>query len=467
MTTVNSNSYRDAISTVSKEGKRVWIYPKKPKGRFHNARIIVSTILLLILFVIPFIKVNEHPLFLLNIFKREFILFGIIFGPQDFHLFVLAFIAVIIFIVLFTAIFGRVFCGWACPQIVFMEMVFRKIEYWIEGDFRQQIALNNSPMSEEKFFKKASKHFIFFSLSFLISHLFMAYIIGVDEVVNVVSQPPSEHLSGFIGVIFFTGLFYFVFARFREQACTIVCPYGRLQSVLLDQNSLVVAYDYNRGEPRGKLKKDAIRNEGDCIDCHLCVDVCPTGIDIRNGIQMECVNCTACIDACDEVMDKIEKPRGLVRYSSLNGLKKGAGFSLTPRIILYSLLLALIVGILSILLIIRTDYSINILRIPGMLYQELPDNKISNLYNLNVVNKTYQKKDISIEVNNFNAEIRIIGDELTILPLQNLETRFMIILDKDDLTMVNQPLDITVYENDKEIVTKKTTFMTHKGAMKK
>ncbi len=465
-TSVQNESYRDTISTVSKEGKRVWIYPKKPNGRFHNARIIVSAILVLILIGLPIIKVNEHPLFLLNVFDREFILFGLIFGPQDFHLFVLAFITVIVFIVLFTAIFGRVFCGWACPQTIFMEMVFRKIEYWIEGDFRQQIALDKSPLTGVKYIKKSAKHIIFFGLAFFISHVFMAYIIGLDNVINVITQSPARHLTGFIGLLFFTILFYFVFARFREQACTIVCPYGRLQSVLLDQNSLVVAYDEKRGEPRGKLKKDEVRNEGDCIDCHLCVDVCPTGIDIRNGIQMECVNCTACIDACDEVMEKINKPRGLVRYSSLNGLKEGTGFKITPRIIAYTALLTLLIAILTLLLLTRTDYSINILRIPGMLYQDQPDNKISNLYNLNVINKTYQEKILAIEVNNFDAEIKLIGDDLKLSPQKTLETRFMIILNKDDLDMINVPLEILIYENGKEIARKRTTFLSHKGAKK-
>lgn len=328
--------YRDSISTVNKAGNRVWIYPKKPKGFFYKARTIVSIFLLIILFGLPFIKVDGRPLFLFNILERKFILFGNFFGTHDFFIFVLIFIAGIIFIFLFTAVYGRLFCGWICPQTIFMELVFRKIEYWIEGDRNDQIRLNAAPWSVQKAVKKISKQSVFLGLSFLIGNLFLAYIIGVDELFSIVMKSPSENPEGFTVVMAVTGGFYFVFASFREQACTIVCPYGRLQSVLLDRNSIVVAYDDKRGEPRGKLKRGEDRTKGDCIDCKLCVDVCPTGIDIRNGIQLECVNCTACIDACDEVMVKIGKPKRLIRYDSLNGISLGEKFRISPRILTYT-----------------------------------------------------------------------------------------------------------------------------------
>lgn len=459
-------SYRNSLSTISKEGKRVWIYPKKPSGRFHNARVITAIILLLIMVVTPFIKVNGHPFMLFHILERKFILFGIAFGPHDFHLFLLAFVSFIIFIVLFTAVYGRVFCGWACPQTIFMEMVFRKIEYFIEGDFRDQKKLDQSPWTKEKFIKKFSKHIIFFGLSFVVANILLAYIIGIDELYDIITVPPSQHLTGFIAITLFSGLFYFIFARFREQACTIVCPYGRLQGVLLDPNSIVVAYDNVRGEPRGKISKEDTREKGDCIDCHLCVDVCPTGIDIRNGIQLECVNCTACIDACDEVMEKINKPRGLIRYASQNSIEKKIGFKITPRIIVYSVILLILISITGYLLSQRTVLSANILRTPGMLYQNQPENKISNLYNLNLVNKSFDKKKVELELMNRKGEIKILGGELILEPQQVYEGKFMVILSEDEIDMLNVPLIISVKMDGQEIKQIKTAFLSNYGAVK-
>jgi cytochrome c oxidase accessory protein FixG len=463
---MTSETFRDAISTVDNKGERVWIYPKKPSGRFHRARAVVAAFLILFLIAAPLIKVNNQPLLLFNILERKFVLFGLAFGPHDFHIFVVGFIALIIFIVLFTAIYGRLFCGWICPQTVFMEMVFRKIEYWIEGDANKQKILDKSAWNKEKIIKKTAKHSIFFTIAFLISNLFLAYIIGVEELLNYVTHPPGEHFATFVAVLGFAGVFYFIFARFREQACVIVCPYGRLQGVLLDENSLAVAYDFVRGEPRGKLKRDTERTEGDCIDCYLCVHVCPTGIDIRNGIQLECVNCTACIDVCDEVMDKINKPRGLIRYDSLKGIKEKIRFKFTPRIISYSVLLFLLLTVFVVLLLNRTDIDIKILRTPGMLYQDQPGEKISNLYNLNIVNKTFDELKISFDVKELDAEVKIIGDEPTIKPQEKYESKFLLLLNKKDLSKLNTPIEIGIIENGKEIKTVKTSFLSHVGVSK-
>jgi cytochrome c oxidase accessory protein FixG len=454
-------AYRDTISTINTDGKRAWIYPKKPGGRYYNARNIVAVILLLILFITPFIKVHGQPLILLNLLERQFILFGVTFGPHDFYIFVLLFITTIVFVILFTAIYGRIFCGWICPQTIFMEMVFRKIEYWIEGDFNKQRSLDALEWNNEKLFKKGTKHIIFFSLSFIISNLFLSYIIGIDQLYKIITDPPMEHLTGLIAITIFSFLFYFVFAKFREQACTIVCPYGRLQGVLLDKNSLVVAYDHVRGEPRGKLKKNEERSSGDCIDCHLCVDVCPTGIDIRNGVQLECVNCTACIDACDNVMDKIDKPRGLIRYDSLNGIIDRIRFKITPRIISYSTVLAVLLIIVTVLLFTRENISVNILRTPGMLFQDQPENKISNLYNINIVNKTFETIPINIKVKNIDANIVVLGNAYSIEPHQVFDGKFMVVLEKDKIDKLNMPLEIGVYEKGVEVASIKTSFLSH------
>ena len=452
--------FRNHLATVTKEGKRKWIFPKKPSGRFYNARTIVSIILLAFLIITPFIKVNGHQFLLLDFPNRHFILFGVPFGPHDFHLFVLAMISFIVFIVLFTVIFGRIFCGWACPQTIFMEMVFRKIEYWIEGDAIQQIKLKNAPWTAQKIFKKTLKHLIFFAISFFIANIFLSYIISMDKLIEIVTDPPSEHLSGLFAITVFSGVFYFVFSYFREQACTLVCPYGRLQGVLLDQDSIVIAYDYKRGEPRGKLKKgDDFSNRGDCIDCHLCVDVCPTGIDIRNGIQLECVNCTACIDACDNVMDKIQRPRGLIRYASLKNIENKAKFKFTPRMMLYSVILFILLSVLTVLMLNRTDFNVNILRTPGMLFQEQPDGKISNLYDLNLVNKTFNPVQMQMRLLNPTGELKIIGSDLKLDSQQIVEAKFMILLPKESIKKMNTPVEIGIYDGNKLIKKIKTSFL--------
>lgn len=457
----NQNAFRDQISTVTDEGKRVWIYPKKPSGRFYNARTIVSIFLLAFLFGAPFLKVNGHQFMLFNVIERKFILFGIPFGPHDFHLFGLAMIAIIVSIFLFTVVYGRIFCGWICPQTIFMEMVFRKIEYWIEGDANKQRALDKMPMNVEKFIKKTSKQIIFFIISFIIANFFLSYIIGMDQLIVIVTDPITAHLGGLFAITVFSGIFYWVFSYFREQACTIVCPYGRLQGVMLDQNSIVIAYDNVRGEPRGKIRKNKSRDDkGDCIDCNLCVDVCPTGIDIRHGTQLECVNCTACIDACDNVMDKIAKPRGLIRYASKNEIDTQIRKIFTPRALGYTFVLILLLGLISFLLINRTEVELTILRTPGILFQEQPNNKISNLYDVKIINKTFDEFPVTLKLENIDGEIILIGNENLLVESQGIaEAKFLVILSKDDIKTMKTPIDISVASDEKVIDVIRTSFL--------
>lgn len=456
-------SFRDHLATADKEGKRIWIYPKKPKGKLTTARNWVSYVLLFLFFLIPFLKINGQPLLLLNFPERKFILFGAIFWPQDFHLFLIATLAFIIFIVLFTLIYGRVFCGWVCPQTIFMEMVFRKIEYLIEGDYKSQRALDNAPLSMGKVFRKGGKHLIFFSISFIISNTFLTYIIGVDAWWNIVTEPASRHLGGMISILVFTGVFYWVYAWFREQVCTAVCPYGRLQGVLLDRNSIVVAYDYLRGEPRAKVRKNENRAavaKGDCIDCMQCVHVCPTGIDIRNGTQLECINCTACIDACNFMMEKVGLPQGLIRYASEESIAENKTFRFTKKMKVYTSMLVVIVTALSFLLSNRSEVETSILRTPGILYQEVDKNKISNLYNLKVVNKTNEVKDIRLKVEKGKAEIKMVGKEIHLDKQSSTTGALFVIMKREDITAMKTPLVIGVYTSDGELLEKvKTNFI--------
>jgi len=361
---------------------------------------------------------------------------------------------------LFTVVFGRIFCGWACPQTIFMEMVFRKIEYWIEGSAKQQKILNLQSWNVNKILKKFSKYTIFYATAFLISNIFLSYIIGIDELIKIISDPPSEHIKGLIGIIAFSGVFYWVFASFREQVCTMVCPYGRLQGVLLDRDSIVITYDNKRGEPRGKIKKEEKQTDkGDCIDCHLCVDVCPTGIDIRNGIQLECVNCTACIDACDYVMVKINKPKGLIKYDSINGVEENKGFKFTARMKSYTLLLVLLISVLGYLLSARTDYSINILRTPGFMFQEQDNNMVSNIYDLNIVNKTFKTLPFSVKLVNIKGSVKIIGSKKDLEPQENYDSKLLVIIPKDEINKINTPIKISVYTGNKLIKELNTSFL--------
>lgn len=463
-----AETFRNQLATVTDDGKRKWVYPKKPSGRFHKARIFVSAVLLLVLLLTPFIKVNNHPFMLFDFLNRKFILFGVLFGPHDFHLLVIAMISMVVFVILFTAVFGRIFCGWACPQTVFMEMVFRKIEYWIEGDAKDQRKLKAAPWTASKFFKKLTKQVIYFSIAFVISNIFLSYIIGMDELIKIITDPPSEHLQGLFAITVFSAVFYFVFSNFREQACTIVCPYGRLQGVLLDRDSIVIAYDNKRGEPRQRYKRDeGWENRGDCIECYQCVEVCPTGIDIRNGIQLECVNCTACIDACDDIMDKIKRPRGLIRYASLNSIEKPdrsgsdgkSKWRFTPRAIGYSTLLTILVTVLFILLLNRSEFSVTVLRTAGLLYQEQPNNMVSNLYDLNIVNKTFDKIPVALKLQGIDGELKLIGNDIVMEPQGNIDAKFLVLLPKNELTKMSTPIEIDIYSGDKLIKKVSTSFL--------
>lgn len=459
-------SFRDSISTITKDGKRAWIYPKKPKGKFYDRRKWVSYLLLTILILSPFIKINGNQLFLFNVIERRFNLFGIAFWPQDFYLVVITLIIGVIFVALFTTAFGRIFCGWICPQTIFMEMVFRRIEYWIDGDRGAQIKLDKQEWNAEKWRKRLVKWAIFFLISFGIANVFLAYLIGSDVVLEFITHSPFEHLSTFIALLIFTAVFYFVFVWFREQVCVIACPYGRLQGVLLDEKSIVVAYDYKRGEKqngRAKFKKNVnreVEGVGDCIDCAQCVHVCPTGIDIRNGTQLECVNCTACIDACDAMMEAVNLPKGLIRYASEEEISKNKKFVFTARMKGYLAVLLILCGVLTGLLFLRSDVEAKILRLPGQLYERKGE-VISNVFTYKIANKTHNHyENVKMKLISPPGKLITVGkDTISILPnTQDLGTMFIEIHPKD-LDGDKTDVIIEVYNNEELIDKTKTTFI--------
>lgn len=457
--------FRDTISLVDKKtGDRAWVYPKKPKGKLYTGRTWFSIALMALMFSGPFLKFNGHPVLLLNIIERKFIIFGIPFWPQDLPLFALLMITFVMFIIVFTVLFGRMWCGWACPQTIFMEMLFRKIEYLIEGDYTQQMKLDEAPWDFKKAFKKTIKHIIFYLLSIFIANIFLAYLIGADEVKKLITEGPVIHWGQFISLVIFSTVFYFVFSKFRELVCIVICPYGRLQGLMLDKNSIVVAYDFVRGEPRGIIRKNTNQDHlGDCVDCKRCINVCPTGIDIRNGTQLECVNCTACIDECEDVMTKLNRPKGLIRYSSQDEIVNKLKRRITFRSAAYVVILCLLVSALTYFMITRKDVESTVLRTPGMLFQKQEWGRVSNMYNYEVVNKTFNNQNIMIKVSQpEKAEIKMVGRDLIGMELKEddlVKGSFFIILPENEIKNNNTDVTIEVYSNGKLMDKIQTNFV--------
>lgn len=460
-------AFRDTLGTMTEEGGRKWVYPKKPSGFFYKNRTYVSWFLLIVLLISPFIKINGNQFLLFNVLERRFNIFSVPFWPQDFHLMVISMIIGIVFIILFTVVYGRIFCGWICPQTIFMEMVFRKIEYVIDGDRGAQIRLDKQKWDATKIRKRLLKWFIFFVISFIISNVFLAYFIGSDELISIITDPPKEHIKGLALLLIFTGVFYFIFVWFREQVCIIACPYGRLQGVLLDNKSINVAYDYKRGEKeqgRALFKKNEDRQasgKGDCIDCEQCVHVCPTGIDIRNGTQLECVNCTACIDACDHIMEKVGLPKGLIRYESEENIENKKPFEFNLRMKGYTVVLSILIAVLITMLFMRNDVEATILRLPGELYKTKENNIISNVYTYKLINKTSQKiEDIHFELISHEGTIKLIGAEDFDIEKQEFYGGSLFIeIARKDLSDSKENLKIGVFSDGKLIETTTTNFM--------
>lgn len=438
--------------------KRKWVYAKKPSGTWYTRRQYVGYLLLAFLFAGPFIKISGEPLLMLNILDRKFVLFGMAFYPQDMHLFVFAMLIFIVCVVLFSIVYGRVWCGWACPQTIFMELLFRRIEYWLEGDAhhqKKQHKKNRSLFSQPK---KMLKHVLFFSLSFWIANTFLAYVIGIETLLSIITDPIGNHIGGLMAILLFTTVFYLVFAYARELVCTVICPYGRLQGVMLDDKSLTVAYDYRRGEPRGKIaKKESISTIGDCVDCKLCVQVCPTGIDIRNGIQMECINCTACMDACDAVMEKLHKPKRLIGFYSIREMSSGT--KKNTRAIVYTALLTVLIAVLGWLLFSRSLLDATLLRAKGTGYIYAPDGTVRNLYNLELINKSNAPIAFNLRPDDTTYKIQLVNPVDQLNKGEKRQVSFFVLRDKNHVDTYKSTVRIDIQTAGKTIEKLKTTFI--------
>jgi cytochrome c oxidase accessory protein FixG len=408
---INSNApeaQEQILSTMNRDGSRRRIRPKLSKGRFYRGRFLAAWGLILTFTLIPILKLNGRPLMLFDIARREFTLFGSTFLPTDTFLLMLLLFSIFVGIFLVTAIWGRVWCGWGCPQTVYMEFVYRPLEVFIEGGRNQQIKTDATGISG----RRLIKHLVFFVVSAFLANTFLAYFVGWDRLLGWMTSPPTQHPAAFLVMLGTTLLMFGDFGWFREQTCILACPYGRFQSVLLDRQSLIVGYDEARGEPRQPWRKKEARTAGDCIDCGRCVTTCPTGIDIRDGgLQMECIACTQCIDACDDVMEKIGKPRGLVRYTSQAELETGKRKFIRPRLVVYSAMLAIMFSALGFSLVGKSSADVTILRGLGAPFSVLPSGEVSNQIRIKIANRSDEERSY--------AFVLVDGDGLTLVAPEN------------------------------------------------
>ena len=446
-------TFRDRPINLNERGARKWVYAKKPSGKWYTRRTVFSWFLLLFFVGAPFIRVNGHPLILLDIANRKFIIFGAIFWAQDTFILALLMLSFVLFIILFTVTFGRLWCGWACPQTIFLEMIFRKIEFLIEGDYKKRHKLDNSPWTTDKIIKKSVKHTIFILIAIAMTNTFLMWFIGSEKWLQLIREPIIENFSGFIVMMIVSGIFYWIYSYFREQICTMVCPYGRMQGVLLDSKSIMVTYDYVRGEPRGT------KSTGDCIDCHQCVSVCPTGIDIRNGTQLECINCTACIDQCNKIMHITKKSPGLIRFDSEEGIKNGRKTIWNTRTKAYSAVLLILFSFFVYTLLSRPAVETTILRTPGLLFQENADNTISNVYNIKIVNKTHEEIPLEIRILSHKGEIKMAGSSMDVKDQAMFESTFILFIPKEEVKRDKTEVEFGIFSNNELIETYKTTFV--------
>jgi cytochrome c oxidase accessory protein FixG len=384
------------LPTLNEDGSRRWIRPKLSRGPWWRRRVIVGWGLIVVFTLIPYLKLSGKPLVLLDLPHRRFTLIGTTFLPTDSTFLMLLLVGLFVGIFLVTAILGRVWCGWACPQTVYMELVYRPLERLIEGNRGRQLKLDREGPDARRMIKSVVHGFV----SIFLAHTFLAYFVGVDALLRWMTGPPAQHWGAFLVAAAVAGLMFLDFGVLREQVCLVACPYGRLQSVLLDRRSLVVGYDARRGEPRGRIRarSAAAPAHGDCIDCAACVITCPTGIDIRDGLQMECIHCTQCIDACDVVMEKTGRPRGLIRYGARDEFDGKPRRILRPRIVIYPLIMALVWGGLGYALAHRGSADVTVLRGIGAPYGVLPDGQISNQLRVKIVNRSQETRRYAISI---------------------------------------------------------------------
>lgn len=446
----NKKPNLDTVTTINEDGSRFHVHPSDVSGPFMRWRRISALLLIGIYILLPWIPINGFPAVFLDVVNRRFHLFGMTLATQDMWLLFFFVSGLAFFLFFITALLGRIWCGWACPQTVFLEQIYRRIERWIEGDGPERRQLDRAPWSPEKAIKRVSKHVLFVLISAIIAHIFLSYFVSIPELWQWMRQSPLEHWKAFLFIVITTALLYGNFAWFREQLCIVICPYGRFQSALLDEYSLNVAYDNGRGDPPGPVRDP---NAGDCIDCHRCIQVCPTGIDIRQGLQLECIGCAACIDACDEIMEKVERPKGLIRYASEQNLKGKTTRWIRPRTILYTALMFLGIGVASYAFSTIDKAVVSATRMPGSPFY-VTDTHVRNQFQIRLINKHTEDLTFTVQASApGTVALQTSGfSELTQLaPMQEMNGTFIIQVPRAsftgrfpvELTIVAEPGGIT------------------------
>lgn len=436
----------DSVTTIRDDGSRFFLHPADVRGRFTTARRLAAAVLIAVYVLLPWIPINGYPAVFLDVANRRFHLFGLTLAAQDLFLLMFLVSGVGFSLFLVTALLGRIWCGWACPQTVFLEHVFRVIERWIEGDAAKRRALDNAPWDTAKAVKRIAKHALFILCAALIAHIFLAYFVSLPRLYGMVTHAPTEHWAAFVFMFVFTAVLYGNFAWFREQLCIIICPYGRFQSALIDDNSMVIGYDAQRGEPRGRRTGAKAANLGDCVDCNRCVAVCPTGIDIRQGLQMECIGCAACIDACDEVMTKVKLPRGLIRYDSQQGLARKPTRIFRPRILVYLVLLLCGAGAFTYAASRIQPAVVTVFRMQGLPFF-VDEAGIRNQFVIHVINKTTEPVSYAVTADAGRPDVALAVAALRVEP--NAETSTPLVLSVPRAGWTGRfPVTVTVRSED-------------------
>ncbi|YCM45954.1 cytochrome c oxidase accessory protein CcoG [Verrucomicrobiaceae bacterium 227] len=436
----NKNPNLDSVTTVNDDGSHYVLHPADVTGRFMIARRIFALLLLVVYVALPWIEINDAPAVFLDLSTRQFHFFGITLAPQDLWVLFFGITGMGFALFFLTALLGRLWCGWACPYTVFLEHVFRRIERIIDGNSSARKRLDKAPWKFPKIWRRILKHGLYLFFSALLAHVFLSYFVSLERLYGYVQNNPMDHLASFGVVAFLTAAFYFCFAHFREQFCIMVCPYGRLQSAMTDDDTVIIGYDETRGEPRGKATNP---DAGSCVDCRRCVSVCPTGIDIRDGLQMECIGCAACVDACDDIMTKLKRPTGLVRYDSYNGLAGKKRRFFRPRIFIYAFLGLIGLIVLSFTVFTKAKpYTVGISRMTGMPFY-LDDTSVRNNYQLRMFNKRNQPATFKVKILEAPEGFELAGGEQIIPVAARKEiSRPAIVLIKKEL--YTGPCEITL-----------------------
>ncbi|HKJ00356.1 MAG TPA: cytochrome c oxidase accessory protein CcoG [bacterium] len=450
----------ERLTTLDERGNRLWVYPAAITGVFMHWRKLLGYFVIAVFFVMPWVRIGGMQSILLQIPERRFILFGHIFWPQDVFYLVYLLLGMALALFFFTAVAGRVWCGWLCPQTVFMEEIFRKLEEWVEGDHHERRRLDGQPWSVRKARLKLTKHALFLLFSALVSNTFIAYFVGTERLLHWMTESPLDHWTAFLFMAAILGVFYFDFAWFREQFCIVLCPYARFQSVLTDAHTIQVGYDVVRGEPRGRLGTVS----GDCVDCLKCVAVCPTGIDIRDGYQLECIGCVRCIDACDSIMDRVGKSRGLIRYDSLARLSGERTHILRPRVLVYSVLLVGVVVALFVGLSLRPHMDLTVVRPPGDPFMLLPGGLVSNRFTVVLHNRALTPKTVRIVADGPpHTQAVVPVNPLTLKADEEIRTEAFVNIPAGEVDSGKAPVRIRVYEGPTPVAEQSMTFLAPEG----